>query len=263
MNILDFHASDLLEGFLVKYNDLVAELNTAQQELTLVSEIAQKADQAITAAGLLDSQVTELTKINKQLDTLLNARTAELKKANELSAMLRVELNTLKSAGIERLKEQNKRLKSTNEDLTAKNGRILKEKEEVSRKLNAVLKECRQLETENLQLGRELSHNQGTGIWHKGEHHLIVWPQIVATQDPGGKVHKSRPLLYMHTSGRGGLITYDPINGATLSAAPKGGLKPSADALEHAATWLYKVNELQKGAVTPEDMACVNFNGGE
>lgn len=61
----------------------------------------------------------------------------------------------------------------------------------------------------------------------------------------GGMVegHDARqtPLLYLHQSGRGGLIILNKDDEAELVEAPKGGLRPKKDTLEHCGNWLRRV----------------------
>ncbi|EGQ9818927.1 hypothetical protein FV768_23710 [Vibrio parahaemolyticus] len=81
-------------------------------------------------------------------------------------------------------------------------------------------------------------------------------------EDENGNRFEGRSLLYLHRSGRGGLMNYNPETGeVNLCAAPRGGLKPSEDVRSFAANWLYKVNAIQDGIVHEDDMIPVNYNG--
>ena len=110
-------------------------------------------------------------------------------------------------------------------------------------------------------LQRQLAHDTGSGLYHNGEHHLIIWPQKTKMERPDGSVFESRALLYMHQSGRGALVSYNDQDGTALCASPKGGLKPSKEVMEFAHNWLFKVNSLQGGTVQESDMVPVDFNG--
>lgn len=80
--------------------------------------------------------------------------------------------------------------------------------------------------------------------------------------DENGNKFKGQSLLYLHKSGRGGLMSYNPsTEQISLCAQPKGGLRPSEAVKEFAAQWLYKVNVLQDGVTRDEDMIPVNYNG--
>lgn len=262
-----FSASDLLEQFIGEFNFLVQDHASALDENETLRRSLTKADEAINTARQLDE---ELTRVKKELENSINGgnkvtaiaatQSIELNKLREQIAAQQKEITRYKSQGIDRLNEQNKRLKETNADLTARNNRLTHEKGQTEKALSRLNTEYAKLEDENLQLGRQLSHYQGTGIYHNGPHHLIVWPQMLKVEDPSGEQFKCRALLYMHSSGRGGLMTYSESQGTTLCAGPAGGLKPSAAVIEFAQNWLYKVNELQKGEVTDADMMAVDYN---
>lgn len=119
-----------------------------------------------------------------------------------------------------------------------------------------------ELRDELLRAQKQLAHDTGSGLYHKGQHHLIIWPQQTTFERADGSSYSGRSLLYLHQSGRGGLISLNPDSGEVqLCAAPKGGLRPSDDALQFAGQWLWKVNNLQSGTVLEEDMVPINFNG--
>lgn len=110
-------------------------------------------------------------------------------------------------------------------------------------------------------LQRQLAHDTGSGLYHNGEHHLIIWPQKTKFQRQDGSTFEARSLLYMHQSGRGGLFTYSEEGGTVFATSPKPGLKPSKEVQEFAHNWLFKVNALQDGIVRESDMVPVDFNG--
>lgn len=58
-----------------------------------------------------------------------------------------------------------------------------------------------------------------------------------------GHNEKAIPLLYLHQSGRGGLILLNDDGEAELVAAPKGGMRPKKSTLEHCGQWLRRVKE--------------------
>ena len=111
------------------------------------------------------------------------------------------------------------------------------------------------------QLQRQLAHDTGSGLYHNGEHHLIIWPQKTKLQREDGSTFEGRSLLYMHQSGRAALFYYNEQDGTVLAPSPKGGLKPSAAVQEFAHNWLFKVNSLLGGVVHPADMEPVDYNG--
>lgn len=260
-------AAAALEVFISKFNDLVSEHNDVLDENDQLRTALTNADRMATESQALNDEVLRLkTALNIAIDgsnkttTIAAAQAIELAKLREQVKLQQADISRYKALNPERLQDQNKRLKESNADLTSKNNRLTHEKGQAESRTRALVAELKKLEDENLALGRELSHNQGTGIYHHGQHHLIVWPQQLLVEDPSGKPFRCRALLYMHSSGRGGLMTYNPENGTQLCASPVGGLKPSAPVIEFAQNWLYKVNELQKGIVEHSDMMAVDYN---
>lgn len=61
---------------------------------------------------------------------------------------------------------------------------------------------------------------------------------MLAGHDP-----KMTPLLYLHQSGRGGLIILDEEGEAQLVPAPKGGMRPKQSTLEHCGQWLRRMKD--------------------
>jgi len=99
------------------------------------------------------------------------------------------------------------------------------------------------------------------GIFHKGDHHAVTWPQLMTLENQKGERFNQRPLLYMHQSGRGALLTLDPDDRTlTMAKAPAGGLKPPKELLEFAGEWLHRVNIEQGGQIKPLDLECRNYN---
>lgn len=175
---------------------------------------------------------------------------------------LQKEIQELKQAGDPKklkatIAEKNSKLKDL-EHSKQKLQRAMKDeqhKQEKSRiDLNKAIDKIAQLQT-------QLQHDTGSGLYHKDHHHLIIWPQKTKILDENGNEFEGRSLLYLHQSGRGGLMTMNPhTNEVNLCAAPKGGLRPCADTQEFAKNWLFKVNMLQEGMVREEDMIAVNYN---
>lgn len=180
---------------------------------------------------------------------------------SQISA-LQKEIQELKQAGDPKklkatIAEKNSKLKDL-ESSKQKLQRALKDeqhKQEQSRiDLNKAIDKIAQLQT-------QLQHDTGSGLYHKDHHHLIIWPQKTKILDENGNEFEGRSLLYLHQSGRGGLMTMNPhTNEVNLCAGPKGGLRPCTDTQEFAKNWLFKVNMLQEGVVREEDMIAVNYN---
>lgn len=167
------------------------------------------------------------------------------------------ELNQLNP---KKLKEQIKRVKEATQKAQARCDKLELEAKEYRKEIAHLSDQRTHAVNKVIELKHKLEHNTGAGLYHNGEHHLIIWPQKTKMQREDGTQFESRSLLYLHQSGRGGLITHAPQDGAQLCAAPKGGLRPSKNTLEFAQNWLRQVNDIQNGVVTDADMIPVNFN---
>ncbi|EGR2700624.1 hypothetical protein DUG79_25740 [Vibrio parahaemolyticus] len=266
--LLQHSGDDLLDAFLQTYNqqnadwdDMVAENERLQQQLDgykrqahaqvdeieeLKKENAFCRDMALKAEGIANKSIG----IQQELD-----RTKVMNKS------LMDEIKELKKLNPKKLKEQNKRqqAKALEKDKRIKQLETYlketgKEVKELKVKLNQSIGKIAQLK-------KQLAHDTGSGLYHNGEHHLIIWPQKNKMQDANGNIFEGRSLLYLHQSGRGGLMTYNPdTEQVNLCAAPRGGLRPSEDLKDFAQSWLTKVNVVQEGIVKEEDMIPVNYN---
>ncbi|MCF1458160.1 MAG: hypothetical protein LPH21_11585 [Shewanella sp.] len=221
-------------------------------EISELSEISSK-------------QAEELTQLRQQLSQSQKAAAKSAALSNEL-AVQRKQHKDLQAAwnaaNPEKLKKQIKRLQEDNAAKQATIKQLQGAKAQVTEQRDTSRKETQRAITKIIRLEKELAHNQGAGIYHKQHEHLIIWPQVNTMQRPDGSTYLCRTLLYMHQSGRGMLLSYDPDLGETImSSAPKGGLKPKKDTLDFAHNWLFKVNNLQNGICQDEDMVAVNHNG--
>lgn len=277
-NESELHSSDTLTKFIEQYN---AEQIEQERQATMHALYRQNtSDEIAILKSKLEAEKRFTAKLQddaKQdaIDLSLAAEAVEsgVKIARQVTAKdndiarLQSQLKTaqekvreLSQLNPKKLKEQAKRQVLANEKAQGRNKKLEIEKKELKAEAQ-VLKEQRNMAVNKVaELQRRLEHNTGAGLYHNGEHHLIIWPQKTKMQREDGTQFESRSLLYLHQSGRGGLITHDPQDGAQLCAAPKGGLRPSKATLDFAQTWLSQVNDIQNGAVTDADMIPVNFN---
>ena len=260
---------ELLSAFVVRFNDLSGQLDEVSQERDELS--IQTAAAATTQAALL-ARIADLEQENERCCDA--ARKAE-KIGNQVGALLvektrlQEQLNQLQQViatygsvnGIDKLKEQNKRLKSGNTEKDARISQLERDNSKARHDLTTAQRQSIEAHTKIDLLQRQLAHDTGSGLYHNGEHHLIIWPQKTKFQRPDGSTFESRSLLYMHQSGRGALFTYSEESGTMFAASPKPGLKPSKEVQEFAHNWLFKVNSLQGGIVHESDMVPVDFNG--
>lgn len=226
---------------------------TQNEKLTEQSDDLKRAAEAVENGVIIARKVTakdnEIVRLQSQLKAAQNQLKTAQEKVRELS-----QLNPKK------LKEQAKRQALANEKAQSRSKKLELEKKELKAEVSA-LKEQRNIAVNKVaELKHKLDHNTGAGLYHNGEHHLIIWPQKTKMQREDGTQFESRSLLYLHQSGRGGLIAHDPQDGAQLCAAPKGGLRPNKATLDFAQSWLSQVNDIQNGEMTDADMIPVNFN---
>ena len=272
------HSSDTLTKFVQQYN---AEQIQQEQQATIHALYRQNTSDEI---AILKSKLEAEKRFNAELQDQAKQDAIDLNRAavavengvkiasqttalNNTIASLQSQLKTahekvreLNQLNPKKLKEQIKRQSEANEKAQGRNKKLEIEKKELKAEVK-VLKEQRNIAVNKVaELQHKLEHNTGAGLYHNGEHHLIIWPQKTKMQREDGTQFESRSLLYLHQSGRGGLISHDPKNGAQLCAAPKGGLRPSKDTLDFAQIWLRQVNEVQNGIITDANMIPVNFN---
>ena len=272
------HSSDTLSRFVEQYNaeQIQAEQQTqihalykqnTQDEIAILkskleaekrfnADLQDQAKQDAIDLNRAAKAVENGVKIASQTTALNNTITSlqsQLKTAHEKVR----ELNQLNP---KKLKEQIKRVKEANEKSQARCSKLELEAKEYRKEITHLTEQRNIAVNKVAELKHKLDHNTGAGLYHNGEHHLIIWPQKTKMQREDGTQFESRSLLYLHQSGRGGLITHDPQDGAQLCAAPKGGLRPSKLTLDFAQNWLSQVNDIQNGVVTDADMIPVNFN---
>ena len=260
---------ELLAAFVPSFNDLTDQLDEVSQERDeLDIQLAAKHSQLLDA----QSRIADLEQENESCREA--ARKAE--KIGKDSIALQTEKARLQEhlaqlqqvlasyggvAGLKKLKEQVKRLQDGNADKEARLRQLQQDNSKYRHDLTATQRQTIEAHTKIDLLQRQLAHDTGSGLYHNGEHHLIIWPQKTKFQRPDGTTFESRSLLYMHQSGRGALFTYSEEGGTVFAASPKPGLKPTREVQEFAHNWLFKVNSLQGGIVHESDMVPVDFNG--
>lgn len=272
------HSSDTLSRFVEQYN---AEQIQIEQQAQIHALYKQNTQDEI---AILKSKLEAEKRFNADLQDQAKQDAIDLNRAakavengvkiasqttalNNTIASLQSQLKTahekvreLNQLNPKKLKEQIKRVKEANEKSQARCSKLELEAKEYRKEITHLTEQRNIAVNKVAELKHKLDHNTGAGLYHNGEHHLIIWPQKTKMQREDGTQFESRSLLYLHQSGRGGLITHDPQDGAQLCAAPKGGLRPSKAALDFAQTWLSQVNDIQNGEMTDADMIPVNFN---
>lgn len=258
----------LLAAFVERFNDL---MYSHDEQATLIALTQQQLDGYKRQCHSQTKEIAELKRENdfcrdmalksEQIAHKHIALECERNKLKSQLTQLQQEYTQLKGGdNPKRLREQIQRLKENNAKHQARIKALEKDNKQYRRDLSENQKQQNQGFAKIAELKKQLAHDTGSGLYHNDQHHLIIWPQKTKMQRPNGSTFEGRSLLYLHQSGRGGLITFDPENGAKLCAAPKGGLRPSNECVEFAQDWLFKVNELQEGIVKEEDMIPVNYN---
>ena len=272
------HSSDLLTAFIHAYNQEQADneeqqtihelykQNTADEIQILKSQLEAEKRLVASQQESLAQQTEDLNKAAKAIEdaqTLAKTTTAQLNQITTLKQQLEAAqqaVRELKQLNPLKLKEQIKRTKEANAKAQARNKKLELEAKEYRKTIAHHEQRYNECINKIRQQKAELEHNTGAGLYHKGKDHLIIWPQKTKMERPDGSIFESRSLLYLHQSGRGGLVTFDPETGAQLCAAPKGGLRMADETIEYAKDWLFTVNELQDGVVHDKDMIPVNHN---
>jgi cell division septum initiation protein DivIVA len=262
LSVEEASASELLEAFIGKYNAIVAEnnelLDTNAYLQAQVTENAEAAGKLAEAHGALEQLITKHQALEKTAELMAK----DLARTKTALGLAQQAVQVLNQKNPDRLAEQVKRLKASNEDLTTRNNKLAGDNKNLTtwnKNRDAQIKE-QSATIENLE--KRLAYNQGSGIFHSGPHHLIVWPESVRMQNADGSEYTSQALLYMHQSGRGALLTHSPELGMQMAASPAGGLKLNGDYEQFAKNWLFKVNVLQNGIVTEQDMMKFDHNTG-
>lgn len=271
----DMTASDLLETFVGKFNAVIDELNTCTDELaTAMAELEHLRRTNAEHMHQLDAQATEIavllsekSQLQKTCEVAANAlleyqaeKQAFVRKIQQLSAdtselaALRAELKSLRELNPKKLKEQIKRVKEANDALNSRNERLAREN-------SAVLSNFNRLNAELTKKTKALIAAQGAGIFHKGSHHLVVWPQVTKMRNEDtGQVFSCQSLLYMHQSGRGALLTYNNQTGVAIAKQPRAGLRPCEETMAFATQWLQRVNDAQGGEIEMHDLKITDYN---
>ncbi|HHY0482699.1 hypothetical protein [Vibrio parahaemolyticus] len=271
-HLKQYGGDDLIEAFLHCYNQQNADWDEMVAENARLQQLADGYKrQANTQAKEIEKLEEEnafcrdMVKKAEEIANQSNGLQQELATARRQILELRNKVKELNGEGSpKKLKAQVKRLK----DKDSEQKKRITSQEQVIKTLRSTLEQrgvqLNQTIDKVEQLKIQLAHDTGSGLFHKDDHHLIIWPQKTKMQDQNGNQFEGRSLLYLHQSGRGGLMTYNPeTEEVNLCAAPRGGLRPSEDLKEFATNWLYKVNVLQEGVVNVEDMTPVNYNGFE
>lgn len=267
--LLQYSADDLLDAFLQTYNQqntdwdrLVSENERLQQQLDGYKRQAHAQISEIEELKNENAFCREMALKAEQVANQSTGLQQELARTKLMNRSLTEELKELKKLNPKKLKEQNKRQQAKAIEKDKRINQLEVYLKETGKELTELKSSLNKAVGKIAQLQKQLAHDTGSGLYHNGEHHLIIWPQKSKIQDANGNIFEGRSLLYLHQSGRGGLMTYNPeTEQVNLCAAPRGGLRPSEELKEFAQSWLTKVNVIQEGIIKEEDMIPTNYNG--
>ena len=260
---------ELLASFVTSFNDLTGQLDDVSQERDELSiqnaaQHSQILDQQARIADIeQENDLCRAAALNAEriANNIIALKGEKTRLQDQLAQLQQVIASYGGVAGIKKLKEQVKRLQDNGATKEARISQLERENRQYRHDLTAAQRQTIEAHTKIDQLKKQLAHDTGSGLYHNGEHHLIIWPQKTKMERPDGTIFESRSLLYIHQSGRAALVTYNDQDGTALCAAPKGGLRPSKETMDFAHNWLFKVNSLQDGTVDAADMVPVDFNG--
>lgn len=248
--MVDYHAQkNRAEGYA---NQIVA----METEIGEMQNRAEKMEAIIATAEVVAKAKLKLEQNNQAL-------TRELEMSRNRSKELQRQLNELKGGdNPKKLREQIKRLKEKSLEKDAKNSRLEREAKLYRKDISDIKINYHAAIDKIKTLKAEKQNIDFTGLYHNGDHHLILWPQVITSKnEASGEVHQSRALLHMHQSGAARLITFDVNNNTSMiHKAPAGGLRISKDAQHFADEWLFNVNVIQNGNVTPKDLQSTDLN---
>ena len=262
------NANELLSAFIITYNDDQENAEATQQaldELQVAFHLQSQENETLKQQiEQQDSDLHEMSKGLKDVDKIARSVTARKNENNLLKAQLnsvQEQLTSINSVNIKKLKSQVERVKTKSDEKDKKITSLTTELSNTRHKLTAANKDnvdCKKI-VEAMRI--EQDNKKPQGLYHDGDHHLVIWHQKNEMQRNDGSTFNGTNLLYLHQSGRGGFITFDPqTDESKLCPAPKAGLRPSKDALDFAQNWLYKVNKIQHGDIEDADRLPIDYN---
>ncbi|HHY0547270.1 TPA: hypothetical protein ACVU45_004499 [Vibrio parahaemolyticus] len=269
-DLAQFSGDDLLIAFLHSYNQQNADWDTMVAENERLTQerdgYKRQAHAQIEEIKALEEENAFCRKMAQEAEGIANNAIAVKTERDRLRDQLKAtqkELTSLKGGdNPKKLREQIARIKEKGKEKDKRITKLETDNKQYRHELTQERANTQKSIAKIAELQKQLAHDTGSGLYHKGPHHLIIWPQKTTMEDENGNRFEGRSLLYLHQSGRGGLMNYNPETGeVNLCAAPRGGLKPSEDVRSFAANWLYKVNAIQDGIVHEDDMIPVNYNG--
>ena len=220
---------DAIDTLVTAYNQEVAEF-----------------DQLVTDADQLQEQNDKLTTLVKDYEQgaavlLKNLENAQIKLAQANrerdQALTKNQDANITLAAFKEIactpKKLREKIKSYKERLESQ--RLAAEQQK--RKHQEECKKNKQLKEQITELENRLDVASINQIYRNGNDIIQTYPYHLGGMVEGHDEQQT-PLLYLHQSGRGGLILLNKDDEAELVEAPKGGLRPTKATLEHCGNWL-------------------------
>lgn len=243
------HHKNRAEGYANQIVEMENEIGELQTELEDLKSILLTAEKVAHAKMKLEKDNQALTR--------------ELEMSRNRAKELQRQINELKGGdNPKKLREQIQRVKEKSKEKDARNARLEREAKQYRQDIQGLKVQQNQAIEKIKRLQLEKQNMDFTGLFHKDEHHLILWPQVITSQNAElGEMHQSRALLHMHQSGTARLISYDMDNNTIVThKAPAGGVRIPKDVQQFAEDWLFNVNVTQNGDVTPSDLMQTDLN---
>lgn len=220
---------DAIDTLVTAYNQEVAEFDQLvtdadqlqEQNDTLTTVVKDYEQGAAVLLKNLENAQIELAQANRERDQAL----AKNQDANITLAAFKEIAGTPKKLR-DIIKSYKERLES--QRLAA---------EQQKRQYQSERKITAQLKTEISELKNRLDVASINQIYRNGNDIIQTYPYHLGGMVEGHDEQQT-PLLYLHQSGRGGLILLNKDDEAELVEAPKGGLRPTKATLEHCGNWL-------------------------
>ena len=229
MNNQPLSVVDAIDTLVTAYNQEVAEFDQLvtdadqlqEQNDTLTTVVKDYEQGAAVLLKNLENAKIELAQANRERDQAL----AKNQDANITLTAFKEIASTPKKLR-DKIKSYKERLES--QRLAA---------EQQKRKHQDESKKTKQLEAQILELENRLGVASINQIYRNGNDIIQTYPYHLGGMVEGHDEQQT-PLLYLHQSGRGGLILLNKDDEAELVEAPKGGLRPTKATLEHCGNWL-------------------------
>ncbi|WP_277054627.1 hypothetical protein [Pseudoalteromonas marina] len=220
---------DAINTLVTAYNQEVAEFD---QLVTDADQLQEQNDKLTTLVKDYEQGAAVLLKNLENAKIKLAQANRERDQALTKNQDTNITLSAFKEIGGTPKKLRDK-IKSYKERLESQ--RLAAEQQK--RQYQSERKITAQLKTEISELENRLDVAAINQIYRNDNDIIQTYPYHLGGMVEGHDEQQT-PLLYLNQSGRGGLILLNKDDEAELVEAPKGGLRPKKETLEHCGRWL-------------------------